>query len=178
MSTPGTLAHRVDYRRLATQQGRVSGEIELSRLRRVVAETVAASRAGDSVAVDLEFKEDAQRRVRVEGTIGTTLQLECQRCLKAFDQPMHVEVAGVVVGDDEAAANVPREDEPVMADGDLLDVHTLVADELLLAMPSVARCARSACRAAYVDDETPPRETKEQEPNNPFAVLSQLKRND
>ncbi|MES1930093.1 hypothetical protein SADO_12598 [Salinisphaera dokdonensis CL-ES53] len=178
MNRLGTLAHRVDYRRLATQQGRASGEIELSRLPRVTAEMAGAARDGDTIAVDLEFKEDAQRRVRVEGTIDTTLLLECQRCLQVFDESMHVDVAGVVVGDDDAAANVPRDDEPVMADGDLLDVHALVADELLLAMPSVARCARPACSAAYVKDEAPRRETKEQEPNNPFAVLNQLKRND
>lgn len=179
MSTPGALVRRVDYRRLATQQGRVEGGLELARLGRVAAEMADADHNDRSVAVDLVFSEDAQRRVRVEGRIDATLRLACQRCLRSFDQPMNVAVAGVVVGDDEAAANVPREDEPVLADGDLLDVHGLVADELLLAMPSVARCNAPECVAEFVTDEPPREQTKDDEKtHNPFAVLNQLKRDD
>lgn len=179
MSTPRALVHRVDYRRLATHEGRIEGRLDLARLDRVAAETIDV-RAGDTpVDVDLVFREDAQRRVHVEGDISATLQLECQRCLNAFDHPMNVDVAGVVVGDDAAAANVPREHEPVLADGDMLDVHALVADELLLALPSVARCSRPECAAQYVDNDMPRRDVQnDEERSNPFAVLSQLKRDD
>ncbi|MES1941477.1 hypothetical protein T5B8_14625 [Salinisphaera sp. T5B8] len=177
MNTPRALVSRVDYRRLATQQGRIEGCLDLVRLDRVAAETIDAG--SEPVVVDLVFREDAQRRVHVEGDISTTLRLECQRCLNAFDQPMNVDVAGVVVGDDSAAANVPREYEPVLADGDMLDVHALVADELLLALPSVARCSRPECTAQYVDHDMPRSDEQDDERrNNPFAVLSQLKRDD
>ena len=180
MNTPRALVPCVDYRRLATQQGRIEGRLDLDRLDRVAAETIDSSAgANPVVVVDLEFREDAQRRVHVEGDISTTLRLECQRCLNAFDHPMNVDVAGVVVGDDDAAANVPREYEPVLADGDMLDVHALVADELLLALPSVARCNRPECTSQYVDHDMPLRDEQDDErPNNPFAVLSQLKRDD
>ena len=179
MSTPRALVPRVDYRRLATQQGRIEGRLDLDHLDRVAAQTIDASAGASPVMVDLEFREDAQRRVHVEGDISTTLRLECQRCLNAFDHPMNVVVSGVVVGDDDAAANVPREYEPVLADGDMLDVHALVADELLLALPSVARCSRPECTAQYVDHDMPRRDEQHDERrNNPFAVLSQLKRDD
>lgn len=178
MNEPGALAHRVDYRRLATRQGSASGNVEVSDLPRVMAEMADTTCGNRLVAVDLGFEEDAQRRVYVEGTIDTTLRLECQRCLRGFDASMHVDVRGVVVADDDAAANVPREDEPVLADGDLLDVHALVADELLLAMPSVARCSTPECVAQFADSGAAERKTTDTKTTNPFAVLDQLKRDD
>jgi uncharacterized protein len=178
MNELAVLAHRVDYRRLATQQGRASGETQLCELPRVFAETADAVCRHDTIAVDLGFEEDAQRRVVVEGTIDTTLRLQCQRCLRHFGAPMHVEVRGVVVADDDAAANVPREDEPVLADGELLNVHELVADELLLAMPNVARCGAPECVARYADGDAPERQKTNDKTTNPFAVLDQLKHND
>lgn len=178
MSSTGSVVHHVDYRRLATHAGRVDGEIELSGMRRVRAETADAAQGQDVVVVDLGFVEDAQRRVRVEGSLDTTLQLTCQRCLREFAAPMHVDVVGIVVADDDAAANVPREHEPVQADGDLLDIHELVADELLLAMPNVARCDAPECAARYASNEAPERPTTDDKRTHPFAALGQLKGND
>lgn len=180
MSTPGTLARHVDYRRLAASRAVVEGAVELSTLARVQAEMAVRAKLGENVTVHLEFSEDGQRRVHVAGAIEATLTLECQRCLEPFDNPMSLDVAGIVVGDDEAAANVPRADEPILADGEKLDLHTLVSDELLLAMPSVARCSRPECLSQHEAGATLPDSTKETEnfksKDNPFAVLSELKR--
>ncbi|MES1925415.1 YceD family protein [Salinisphaera sp. T31B1] len=176
MSTPETLPHRVDYRRLASQRRDVNAGIELARLPRVAGETVAGSDTDRAVAVSLRFTEDSQRRVVVAGSIETTLTLMCQRCLTSFDRPMHLTVAGVVVGDDEAAANVPRADEPILADSDMLDLHALVSDELLLGLPSVARCDRAECVQQY--RPRAPESDREDAKDNPFAVLSRLKHGD
>ena len=177
MYEPGTLAHHVDYRRLATQRREVSGAITLGRLPRVAA--VCAHRPGedDEVEAELRFFEDAQRRVRVEGSIRTTLTLICQRCLRDYAQAMDAPIAGVVVGSDEAAANVPRADEPVLAEGDTLDLHALISDELLLALPSVGRCERADCRSRHAaEPKAPAPEADERQ--FPFAGLDRLTRDD
>ena len=179
MTTPGTLAHRVDYRRLALQERGVEGRIAVAALPRVAAEMARPPEPDDEVVVELGFDEDGQRRVHAAGTIRTTLALRCQRCLQVYDEPMDVAVCGIVVGDDEAAANVPRADEPILADGDMLDVHALVSDELLLALPSVARCRRPECMARYAPEPASERaEQRARRQDNPFAVLSQLKRDE
>lgn len=176
MNTPGKLAHHVDYRRLATQQRVIGGDVPLSQLQRVSAELAADADTGAVAKVSLQFSEDAQRRVYVAGTIEAALRLVCQRCLRPFDNPMLIDVAGVVVGDDEAAANVPRADEPILAESDSLDVYALASDELLLALPSVARCDRADCAALYERVEPEPEPAVQDKPNNPFAALSKLKR--
>jgi len=180
MNTLGTLARHVDYRRMAAGRASVDGTVELSTLPRVLAETAAEAEHGGVVTTRLEFSEDRQRRVHVAGTIEATLTLECQRCLEPFDELMSLDVAGIVVGDDEAAANVPRADEPILAGDDTLDLHALVSDELLLAMPGVARCRRPECVSRHDAGPTLPDSEAETEnfksKDNPFAMLSQLKR--
>ncbi len=174
MSKPGDVPRRVNYRRFATHGRELEGQIALSDLPRVVAEVWQAPRPEETVRVELGFHEDSQRRVVVGGRVAARLVLQCQRCLEAFGQRLDVRVAGVVVADDAAAADVPRADEPIMAEGDMLDVHALVADELLLALPGVARCLRPACRARYDSAG----DARQQRKDNSFAVLKELEHGD
>jgi len=173
MKQPGTLARSLDYRRMAQTGQTVTGQLSLKQLPRLKASI--DSRTDVLVDAELYFAEDSQRRVRVTGHAAGELMLECQRCLESFACRVTADVAGVVVEDDDAAASVPREDEPIMAVEGTLDAHALVDDELLLALPLVARCNRSTCRADYIIDE-PEHSAVEEEKPNPFAVLESLKR--
>ncbi len=179
MSKSDDVPRRVDYRRFATLERGIEGDIALSDLPRVVAEAWQAPGPEEMARVALGFHEDAQRRVVVGGHIAARLVLQCQRCLEAFGQQLDSRVAAVVVADDAAAADVPRADEPIMAEGDMLDVHALVADELLLALPGVARCSRPACRARYDNASDARRgDAQQQRKDNPFAVLKELEHGD
>lgn len=179
MNEPGTLAERVDYRRMAIQRRSIQGVTSLASLPRVRAETVDPAAGNAPVEVQLVLHEDNQRRVRIAGEIKATLKLRCQRCLAEYDQAITAAVAGVVVASDEAAANVPHADEPILAGGDWLDVYSLVSDELLLAVPPVPRCDRKGCRERY--EQAAPAEAPgaaaDNRPN-PFAVLKNLKHDD
>lgn len=179
MSNSGDVPNHVEYRRFATHERAIEGIIPLASLPRVVAITQKSPVASDVAQLQLTFAEDAQRRVRVSGSVSACLVLQCQRCTQPFEQPVDADIAGVVVADEQAAAQVPHADEPILADGDALDVHALVEDELLLALPMVARCSDPQCRANYESqplseqaDATPKRK------DNPFAVLDRLKRDD
>src|SRR5699024_10551094 len=115
----------------------------LSQLPRVRDAVVGDSKA--PIAVSLVFEEDAQRRVMISGCVETELMLECQRCLQPVRSLVSATVAGMVVVTDDAAAMVPRSQEPVMAEGESLDLHELVEDEILLALPMTVQCDRPAC---------------------------------
>lgn len=173
MKQPGILARSLDYRRLALGRQTVTGQLSLKQLPRLKASIDSTTDV--VVGAELSFTEDSQRRVRVHGLAAGDLMLECQRCLESFACSVTADVAGVVVEDDESAASVPREDEPIMAEEGVLDAHALIDDELLLALPLVARCNRPTCRADYMDDELAHPAVDEEKPN-PFAVLESLKR--
>lgn len=178
MCKPGGVPDHVEYRRFATQGRKIEGIIPLASLPRVVS-AVCDLPAKDAVArLQLELAEDSQRRVHATGRISARVVLQCQRCTQLFEETIETAIAAVIVSDDESAADVPRADEPIMADGDRLDVRGLVEEELLLALPMVARCDNPQCRARYETDATVAETRSPQRKDNPFAVLKQLKHDD
>ncbi|MES1935906.1 hypothetical protein SAHY_02672 [Salinisphaera hydrothermalis EPR70] len=176
MSSGQQLTRQIDYRRRALDKANLGGHLTLSALPRTKEVVVADS--GVPVQVSLQLDEDVQRRVVLTGRVQTTLMLACQRCLQPTEETMDVGVAGIVVASDEAAAAVPREWEPILTDGDMLDVHALIDDELLLALPMTVQCDRPECRAAYDTEQQAPEETPAEKKPNPFAALKSLKSDD
>lgn len=173
MKMPETLPRMLDYRRLALTNQTVAGCLGLG----VLPRTREALDAETTPVIDVSliFSEDEQRRVRLEGCASGGVTMTCQRCLEVFETTIRADIAGVIVGSDEAAASVPREDEPILAAGDVIDTRSLVDDELLLALPPVARCDRPACRAEYETDESAGQSSAGERETNPFAVLESLK---
>ena|SRR5699024_1333501 len=175
MSVP----EQVEYRRCAVQRQTLAGAVPLASMARLAD---AVLRLPDKQAqVSLAFVEDDQRRVRVSGRITAPVELLCQRCSTAFVHAVDTTVAGVVVADDASAATVPHADEPILAAGDVLDVHALVEDELLLALPMVMHCGHPDCQTRY-NVQAPPAQTAPapsgRRTDNPFAVLDQLRHDD
>lgn len=178
MRKPGDVPEYVEYRRYALQGRTIDGTVPLIALPRVVAVVQQSPGADDVARLRLAFVEDGQRRVRAEGQITARLLLRCERCLTSFEHGVDAPIAGVIVANDANAATVPKADEPIMADGDTLDVHTLAEDELLLALPMAAYCDKPECQAGYNDQSAIPH-AQEPQPrqrrDNPFAVLKQIK---
>ncbi|MDA3921500.1 MAG: YceD family protein [Salinisphaera sp.] len=168
-----TLARILDYRRLALTGQTLTGQLTLKQLPRTRG-ALAADEA-PVIEVSLDFAEDAQRRVRLKGRAAGQLVMTCQRCLQSFETTVAADIAGVVVSDDDAAASVPREDEPILAGDGVIDIHELVDDELLLALPLVARCHRPECRAEYEIEAPAEQISAGERKTNPFAVLQSLK---
>lgn len=146
MSDSRKLPERVDPRRLAATGGTVEGDVPLAGLTRL-ADHLAVDGASDDdrAALYLSFDEDSQRRVRITGRVRATLVLRCQRCLKPFEWTVDQALKAIAVADDEAAAGVPRDWEPVIVPPRGLDPAALTEDELILALPLAPRCERPEC---------------------------------
>lgn len=175
MSATDTFPRRLDFRRAALEGRSPSGTLSLDDLPRT--RDVAVTGSSACITATLDFHEDSQRRVIVEGQAATTLRLPCQRCLEPADVPLALDIAGMAVSSDEAAAQVPREWEPMLADGESLDLYALIDDELLLGLPITVHCDRPECRARFdmtaetALEDTPAAEEK----SNPFAALAALR---
>ena len=62
----------------------------------------------------------------IEGTLGTTVVLQCQRCLEPMEYPIASEfLLGVAFGDDQAR-QMPRRLEPLILEGDAVDLEAVV----------------------------------------------------
>jgi uncharacterized protein len=173
----GQLPRFVDPRKLAKQDGEIRGETtvgELPRLREF------ENSLEERVEVHLRFFQDELGYHVVEGIIETRLALRCQRCLEPVDWPIEVEVSlGMAWGEDQMKA-LPDAYDPWLITSDQMPLAELIEEEILLALPAVT--LHEACPHALFEDNaqdpTDEPADPEDEDENPFAVLAQLKKQD
>jgi len=85
------------------------------------------------------------RRVKVAGKINGHLQLECDRCLKPLDSTVELKFSReyVTTADYEAQHAVELSEEDLnlsVFDGEVIDIDSLVREELLLVAPDQLLC--------------------------------------
>lgn len=171
---------RLDVAAFAKGGGELAGAWPLVGMERLTA--CAATDASPGPQERLNWQVRGENRLGPPGAADeiwlhlkakTLLRLECQRCLLPVDTPLEVERSlRFVAGEDHAAALDAESEDDVLALSRALDLRELVEEELLLALPLVARheiCAtpRAAGAAPEVDAEEQP---------HPFAALAALKK--
>ncbi|HEY8570446.1 YceD family protein [Microbulbifer sp.] len=165
------LPRRIDARKLVQREQHLDGVIPRDALPRLVSSTESVV---DDVAVTLDFARDLQRNQVATGHVELQVELTCQRCLQPVREQIEADIAWGFVWSEEQGKNLPRSLDPVIQEGDELDLYQVLEDEILLNLPMVA----------YHQEECVPRDEfrsgeKAQEAvgqqENPFKVLEQLK---
>lgn len=169
MNASDSLPERIDPWRLANSEGVIEGQVPLADMHRLADYLLLdAQHKNTSAQVIMRFSRGAQRRVIIRGELAVQLTLQCQRCLLGLDWPVQADMHLAVVADDDAAAQVPREYDPLMVGPEGISTTSLVEDELILALPAVARCQDDNCPHA------PEALRGHNRPKNPFAKLREL----
>jgi uncharacterized protein len=140
-----------------------------------------------TVSVRLQFSIDEQHPV-VAGELRGEVELTCQRCMKPMRHSVHEQFELMLVASEEEATRIPERYEPWVTNVVRADVFELVEEQLLLALPliakhaDVAECQRNVpnvsiveADAVAVDDEQPLAET-EAAARRPFGNLRDLMR--
>ena len=108
--------------------------------------------------------------------ISTTLPMQCQRCLQAIVQPMHIERSFRFVRDEATALQLDEEiEEDVLVYSKQFDLLSLIEDELLMDLPISPKhdtCPQAPTMHAQSSDFT---EESSSQPH-PFAALQILKK--
>lgn len=129
------------------------------------------------VEADLHFCRDEEGRNRIEGTVDAVLRTRCTRCLEVLDLPLHADVALLLVSAGSAAPGTGDDVDVVEVEDERLLLAPLVEEEVLLVTPE--HPVHGHCEMAWYErgangDQPMPAEKKE----NPFGVLSALKKNE
>jgi uncharacterized protein len=165
----------LDLHHFADIGKRVSGSIQLTDLPRL-----AQLLEGEgSAEFELNFARDKNRRVQINGWIKSELMLQCQRCLDFVVFRADRSIRLVVVEGLDEAEMLPAAVDPLLIEEETrIGLHDLLEDELLLAMPQVARHKDGECtpvaQQVAVEPELVDEETAESA--NRFAELAELKR--
>jgi uncharacterized protein len=173
MSPASPLPRNLDLRKAASKSRYYAGELALDALPQVAAAILPQAAV---LHVEANCLRDEQRRAVVDLQVSGSLELLCQRCLELMLFAVQCSQRLAVVADDEAARQLPRSLEPLVVHGDAeSDLWSIVEEEVLLALPSVAlhseECLPALRDFASTDADVPPAEVKQ----NPFTVLAALK---
>lgn len=159
------------YLELARQGARVVREFPAEALGRLA--EVAPGRG--TLHLDMRFSMDGDGRPWVTGTAAVTVAATCQRCLGQFDRPMTAAFELCIVRNPATASELAAEVDVLMLDHDVLTPSQVVEDELLLDLPE-RLCDTDPCPHAPSLEFPAPDAPDPEETDNPFHVLSQLKR--
>jgi uncharacterized protein len=161
-----SLPVQVDPWRASDQGLSFAGSLKLADFPRLAPLLVADD---GEVSCVIRFSRDSQGRPRVAGHLDAILWQVCQRCLQPVAVAVNADLQLVVVQGLDEAATLDDHLDPLLAGAGGVTLRDLIEDELLLALPDVARHAD--CSAWRDDDETISVEPKV----NPFSILQKLK---
>lgn len=166
------LPERTNPYALADKQSDMAGEIGRERLSRLEEATEGVLR---SAQASLSFGRDESGRRVVSGQVNGTVNLLCQRCLKAFQYELAGSFKMALVYNDEMARALPTDlDSLLLLPDQPLDIAQIVEDELLLCLPMHAVHPEGECHieTQFGADES---EGVPGKAPNPFDVLKDLK---
>lgn len=115
------------------------------------------------VTIKGNIDEDGYRII--EGSITAELSLICQRCLGLYKHPVEESFRVVVVESEAEGEQLPDELEPFVSTGTTVRPLDLAEEELLLALPVIARHPEGAC------SPPPNRASASRAELSPFAEL-------
>lgn len=153
--------------RLAEHGAAISGDLAVSQFSRLRGSLHDAS---GTVHVRLTCMPGEAGAIRIQGSLSTTLKVDCQRCLGAFDLPLEVNIDALAAPETGVGTDPDREVDVLMRGEDnLVHLGDFVEDELILAVPLAPVHPKDQCPASgYCPERGTQRE-------NPFAALKSLK---
>lgn len=167
--------------RLVEQKKRLTGAMPFQQLPRLA--EVALPETGD-FAVDLEFARSLSGLPIIVGSVRGTVVMECQRCMKPVEFPVDsdIQVALTTFQSDER----PEQEgfEAWLVEDDRLFIQDFIEDEILLALPLVARHEQcepvreliEALPSEIAATQVSQTDDKPEGKKNPFAVLKDWKK--
>jgi len=148
--------------------------IPLAELPRVAHELVAAD--GEAIGQVRFSRQVGQAVADLEGNAAP--EVVCQRCLQPMRWPVRVVSRIALVSDYSAADRVPEGMEVFLVEADSVSVRDLVDEEILLALPHVARHAEgSECAGRQMQlpgQEADAEDSADPQVQKPFAQLGEL----
>ncbi|HYW93243.1 MAG TPA: YceD family protein [Gammaproteobacteria bacterium] len=171
-----TLPAELDIRRLTDARAELQGTLPLAGMKRLA--DMALDPGREQVSVQLRFLRDELGRRLLYGKLRAPITCQCQRCLGPVRLDIEHDFAIEFVWGMSQLPQVERNHSPYVLETDEpLSLAELVEDELILAMPVVAR-------HAGLDSCEPPRHDADRDEaadesgdgrEKPFAGLARLK---
>ena len=165
------IPRKVDATKLVEVNQQFNAAIDSSKLDRL---NEAVDQCNAPVECKLSFERDEERYRLMTGECSTRVTMICQRCLGNVEVDVKSQFSLGFVFNDEQAAQLPKRLEPVeMDENGIVDLWSVIEDEVILALPMFPMHSESECQIQQPEPENTT-SGNEKRPN-PFDVLAQLK---
>lgn len=161
----------IDPFRAAERQQQFAGTIKLSALHRLCDSLISSD---GEVYVEMAAGKDPVGTRFMRGYAEVTVEQTCQRCMHPFTYPLRADFLVGICRNDVASALLAENYEPLIVEEDSLFLADFIEDELLLALPIVAR--HTSCEVAVNASNTEDKMENVVKSVNPFAQLQLLKK--
>jgi uncharacterized protein len=168
-------SRRASVDTLAGTEAAIDFSIPLADLPRVARELAGTDGAATGT---VRFSRQLGRAV-ADLQVNAHPEVICQRCMQSMRWPVEVKSRIALVGDYDAADRVPDGLEVFLVEADSVSVRDLVDEEVLLALPHVARHAEGTeCADRKVElpgeQDSSAESQSDSEVQKPFAQLGEL----
>ena len=168
-----SLPASVDAERMVAGRRSFEGALLVAELPRLV-EALADDRG--EVTYRLDFEQGELGGLQLHVVLNAGLTLECQRTLEPFVYPVAVDTRLGLLADEQDAAALPGDCEPLLLEGGALSPSKVIEDELLLALPLVpVKPGSEILQGEWSAPGDAPQDAERDEPTTrPFADLRKL----
>ena len=170
---------RVIPRKLCNRNGSINSTIPLGKLPRF-SEYLDDDQGQAEVC--LSFDRDASGHCVITGSVKTDVSMPCQRCLEPTSIGLHADLALKVAEDDGEAERMAQAAlDPndrlgiVVCTEGQLDLLAVIEDELIMALPTVARHEDSQCSRALNKLQDGAANLADKTGGNGLAALEELR---
>lgn len=159
--------------KLAAQGITLAGIVPSRRMPRLSESVLALDQP---VSATLQFYCDESGYRVVSGKVSAQARLVCQRCLQEMTQDISATIGLVLVLDEEKIESLPKRYEPWLLDDVEGDLHSILEEELLLALPIVSFHELDRCEGdTHFSTNKLEGEVEVIKRPNPFDILKDLK---
>ena|SRR3990167_1771851 len=137
------LPKTLDPIRVAKQGAHLEGQLSLHQCERLQA---ICDQADLQAQVTMDLNMDVKANVPfIRGNIATMVNMICQRCNQPMQYELDIPFSLSPMISEKQAKNLPSEYEPLMVHDEQVIVSEMLEDEILLALPMVARHEQGEC---------------------------------
>jgi len=147
------------------------GFLQLSGMTRLTSGLAAQQ---GNVQVKIECSIDAEGIHYLKGSLNTSLDLQCQRCLELYGHEINSEFLLGLVRSPEESERLPSHYEPWIVEGNNLVVSDMIEEELIISLPVAPMHLPSNCGIQLKDFSAEHVDIKVKNESNPFKSIKSL----
>jgi len=162
--------------KLAAHGGEMAGEVPLDQFRRLAGYLLDTE---GKAQVTLVYGLTEKGMPLVTGRIQAVVRRECVNCSHAVEEKIDFIPQIVIVKSEDEASELGEALDPVVMTDEKIELVDLIEDEIILALPILARHSEGQCDPSYyawkAQQDSELKNAGVSKKENPFSVLAKLK---